>query len=295
MSGKHQPTIDSVTGYETTGHEWNGILELNTPFPRIVIVALILAFLLSLVLWVLLPAWPTGRDYTRGLLKLDQGQEADQGYQALLQVRSDWRSRFAADDYPALTSDGVLMEKAMPAASRLFADNCSACHRLGGTGGPGFPSLADRDWLWGGDPATIAETITVGINSTDPNTRSSQMPAFGRDGILTREQISAVTDYVLSLSSGKPDPASAGAKIFSENCAACHGEGGRGGLGTGTPSLVDEQWIYGGTRDDIMTTLQGGRQGVMPTWKARLEPTDIHLLALYVSRLNQTAAKEVTP
>ena len=105
-------------------------------------------------------------------------------------------------------------------------------------------------------------------------------------------------DFTRSLS-GLPVPADAdlalGKKVFAETCAACHGEGGRGGLGTGAPSLVDEQWIYGGTRDDIMTTLQGGRQGVMPTWKARLEPTDIHLLALYVSRLNQTAAKEVTP
>lgn len=115
------------------------------------------------------------------------------------------------------------------------------------------------------------------------------MPAFGRDGILTREQILAVADYVLALSSGKADPASAGGKIFAENCAACHGEGGRGGLGTGAPSLADDQWIYGGTRADILTTLQNGRQGVMPSWKGRLAPADIHLLALYVSRLAKAA------
>jgi len=289
MSGGHRQIVDPVTGYETTGHEWNGIRELNTPFPRFVIVVLLITVVISAVMWILLPAWPTGHGYTPGLLGLTQEGEAVQGFKAIADGRASWRSRFAGDDFASLASDEAVMGMAMPATARLFADNCAACHRVGGTGGPGFPSLADQDWLWGGDPATVAETVSVGINSTDPDTRSSQMPAFGRDGILTREQISAVADYVLALSSGKADPASAGGKIFAENCAACHGEGGRGGLGTGAPSLADDQWIYGGTRADILTTLQNGRQGVMPSWKGRLAPADIHLLALYVSRLAKAA------
>lgn len=289
MSGEHRQIVDPVTGYETTGHEWNGILELNTPFPRLVLAALLVSVAIAAVMWVLLPAWPTGQGYTRGILGLTQEGEAAEELEAITGGRAAWRNRFARDDFASLASDPAVMSSAMPAAARLFADNCAACHGVGGTGGPGFPSLADQDWLWGGDPATIAETVSLGINGTDPDTRSSQMPAFGRDGMLTRDQISAVADYVLTLSTGKPDAASEGGKIFADNCAACHGEQGQGGLGAGAPSLADGQWIYGGTRMDVLTTLQNGRQGVMPSWKGRLAPADIHLLALYVSRLREAA------
>lgn len=278
---------DPVTGYETTGHDWNGIRELNTPFPRIVIWALALAFAYSLVTWVLLPAWPLGRDYTRGLLGLDQGKIAIDGYKALTKARADWETPFASGDFTALAKDKPLMARAMPAAARLFGDNCAACHGAAGTGGPGFPNLADGAWLWGGDPDTIAETLRFGINSPHPDTRISQMPAFGRDGILPPKDIAAVADYVLTLSSGKADPHSPGGVIFAENCTACHGEAGAGGLGIGAPVLSDDHWIYGASREKILTTLRLGRQGVMPAWQDRLSAADINMLALYVTSLGQ--------
>lgn len=287
MSGPphHEPEVDPVTGYETTGHEWNGIRELNTPFPRIVLVALALAFAYSVVAWVLLPAWPLGRDYSRGLLGLDQQAAAVQGYLHLTEERADWTTPFASGDFAALAADPALMERAMPAAARLFADNCSACHGAKGTGGPGFPSLVDGNWLWSGDPQAIAETLRFGINSAHPDTRFSQMPAFGRDAMLSSEEIAAVLDHVLTLSSGQADTASPGAMVFADNCASCHGDDGRGGLEIGAPSLVDDHWIYGGSRDDILTTLRGGRQGVMPAWEGRLNDAEINMLALYVAGL----------
>src|SRR5690606_33317284 len=108
MSAPHTREVDPVTGHDTTGHDWNGIKELNTPFPRIVIWALVLTFLYSVVAWILLPAWPTGRDYTRGLLGLDQGGEAVAGYRALSTGRQGWLDRFAAGDFAALQADAAL-------------------------------------------------------------------------------------------------------------------------------------------------------------------------------------------
>jgi len=272
------PDVDPVTGYETTGHDWNGIKELNTPFPIFVITILGLTVVYSIIAWLLLPAWPTGRDYTRGLLGLDQGEMAVAGYQRLADGREDWMARFVAGDFDAIVADQALMAKAMPAAHRLFLDNCAACHGTDATGGPGFPDLADSDWLWGGDPATIAETLRVGINSPHPETRFAQMPAFGHDQMLERAEIETLTSYVQALSTGQADPDGEGGTLFADNCASCHGDGGVGGLGIGAPSLVDGHWIYGGDRATIFATLQRGRQGVMPTWADRLSEAEINLL-----------------
>jgi cytochrome c oxidase cbb3-type subunit 3 len=288
MSG-HRQEIDPVTGYETTGHDWNGIRELNTPFPRIVIWALALAFAYSIVAWVLLPAWPTGRDFTRGLLGLDQGEVALSRLERLDRRRADWLARFETADFAALASDEALMARAMPAAARLFRDNCAACHGEGGKGGPGFPNLADDHWLWGGSPEAIAETIRVGINSTHAETRYAQMPAFGKDGMLAPAELAALTDHVVALGEGTSEPDGEGAAIFAENCAACHGEGGAGGLENGAPSLVDRASIYGQDRETVWRTLQGGRAGVMPHWQERLGEAEIHLLAIFVAGIGSGA------
>ncbi len=286
--GVHKSDIDPVTGYETTGHDWNGIRELNTPFPRIVIWALVLTFLYSVVAWVLLPAWPIGRDFTRGLLGLDQGEVALAGYERLEEARSDWMAAFANEDIATLQADTALMTRVRPAAARLFADNCAACHGAGGLGGPGFPNLADSAWLWGGTPETIVETLRVGINSAHPDSRFAQMPAFGRDGLLERQDIMAVAEYVVALGRGQADPNSAGAAVFATNCVACHGEEGRGIVDNGAPSLTSNHWIYGGDLQTIVTTLWNGRQGEMPTWEDRLSTGEINMLALYVAGLSAT-------
>lgn len=277
----HPPEIDPVTGYETTGHEWAGIRELNTPFPRIAAIALLLTFLYSLVAWVLLPAWPIGRDYTRGTLGLDQGHMALERFGAMKTLRQDWLARFATPDFPALAADQPLMASAMPAAARLFADNCAACHGAKGHGGPGFPALDDADWLWGGAPETIAETITLGINATD-DSRVAEMPSFDWLDPADRQ---VLADHVASLPTGASSPDSPGAALFAENCAACHGEGGTGGLLAGAPSLTDASVIYGQDQTTVLATLRQGRTGVMPAWSGRLSQAEINLLALYVSTL----------
>jgi cytochrome c oxidase cbb3-type subunit 3 len=279
--GGHFET-DPVTGYETTGHDWAGITELNTPVSKFVTVSLALTFAYSVVAWILLPAWPLGRDYTRGLLGLDQTEIAVVGLRELEATRQDWLTRFAEPDFAALEADATLLAEALPAADRLFQDNCAACHGTGGVGGPGFPTLGDADWLWGGEAETIAETLRVGINADHPDTRISEMPSFNW---IERADRLALAEYVAALPSGTTDPASPAAALFTENCVACHGELGVGGLTVGAPSLADTSVIYGQDPPTVMMTLLNGRHGVMPSWSGRLSPEEINLLALFVALL----------
>lgn len=275
--------IDPVTGYDTTGHDWGGITELNTAFPKIVIWALIVTHVYAVIAWILLPAWPLGRDYTRGLLGLDQGVEAVEGFRKLSAGRQGWLDRFAAPDLAALQSDAGLMAQAMPVAQRLFADNCAACHGTSAQGGPGFPVLADRYWLWSGDPQEIAVTIRHGINADDADTRIAEMPAFDWMGRPDRE---ALAQYVAALQTGTADAAGPAAALFAENCAACHGDDGGGGLGIGAPSLTDGSVIYGQDPQTVFQTITHGRRGVMPAWTGRLSEAEVNLLAVYVANLS---------
>jgi len=281
--------IDPVTGYATTGHDWNGITELNTPLPRIVVWALVLTFLYSVLAWVLLPAWPYGRDYTRGLLGLDQVERAEAARAPLVAARADWLHAFAGDDFAAAAENPALRALAWPAAARLFADNCALCHGREAHGGPGFPSLRDGDWLWGGSSEEIAHTLRIGINAEHPETHFAVMPAFGRDRILDGTEIAAVTDHVLALAEGHADPDSPGAQVFSDNCVACHGDDGSGGFLTGAPALSHGRWIYGGDRAAIMASVRNGRQGVMPAWEGRLSEAEINLLAAWIAGLEPEA------
>lgn len=274
--------IDPVTGYDTTGHEWGGIKELNTPFPKIVIWALALTFIYSMIAWILLPAWPLGRDYTRGLLGLDQEVMAVTGFREMDEARQEWLERFVNPDFSSIAADSTLVARAMPAAERLFEDNCAACHGPKGSGGPGFPKLDDKNWLWSGNPATIADTVKVGINSDHPDTRWAEMPSFDW---MDRGDRLALAGYVAELPTGSADHHSAAAVLFEENCVACHGDRGAGELENGAPSLIDAATIYGQDPDKVLETLRGGRRGVMPSWSGRLGPEEINMLALYVSRL----------
>jgi len=283
--------IDPVTGYEFTGHEWGGIKELNTPFPKIALLALVLTFAYSVVAWILLPAWPLGRDYTRGLLGLDQQKMAEERLSDLAKLRADWLYRFENPDFDALASDAALMAVAMPAAARLYQDNCAACHGRDGHGGPGYPVLHDDHWLWGGTPEQIALTLQVGINAAHPETRWAEMPTF--DWMDRAERV-ALAEYVAALPTGAANHESEAAMLFAENCATCHGEGGIGGLMNGAPSLVDDAVIYGQDVQTIMETLRRGRRGVMPYWSARISEAKINVLALYVARLAARPEGEAT-
>jgi len=278
---------DPHTGHMTTGHEWNGITELNTPVPRLVYVALALTVVFSLIWWLLFPAWPLGETATRGLLGTDQHARVAQDLRAAAEARADWTGRIAEAEPAAVASEPDLMAHVRQAGPALFEDNCAACHGMRGRGGPGFPSLADDAWLWGGAPATVLETLRVGINDTHPETRVSQMLAFGRDGILSRREVDRVTAYVLSLSEPPADAASvaaieAGRRIFADNCASCHGPNGTGLTELGAPDLTDGAWIYGGDREAVFASVWRGRQGHMPAWEGRLSGVELKILAAYV-------------
>jgi cytochrome c oxidase cbb3-type subunit 3 len=279
---------DPHTGYLTTGHEWNGIKELNTPVPRPVYFFLITTALFALGYWILFPAWPLGVSYTRGLLGIDQRTSVNEALQRAAQDRATWAKRIETESYPAIQADPALMTVVRQTGRTLFGDNCAACHGTNARGSKGFPDLTAESWLWGGDPESIAETIRVGINSTHPDSRVAQMLAFGRDKILPRTDVENVVGYVQSLShaaAAKQIPAdrlAAGAKVFADNCASCHGDDGKGKSDVGAPDLTDRNWIYGGDAQSLFTTVWHGRQGHMPTWENRLGVLDRKILALYL-------------
>jgi len=285
---------DPKTGYLTTGHEWNGIKELNTPVPRAVYFFLIATALFSIGYWILMPAWPLGSTYTKGLLGRDQRTTVAESLKQLALDRSVWTAQIEAKSYSEIQGDPRLMEGVRDTGRTLFGDNCAACHGRNATGSKGFPNLTAQSWLWGGAPETIAETIRVGINSAHPESRTSQMPAFGRDGVLPRGDIENVVAYVRSLSNpagidAPPEQVAAGRAVFAANCVACHGEAGRGNTELGAPNLTDQVWIYGDDRQSIYTTVWGGRQGHMPTWEGRLPGLDRKILALYLVDLRTPA------
>ncbi len=281
---------DPVTGRHTTGHEWNGIEELETPVPRVVLFFLAATTLFAIGYWILMPAWPLGVSYTKGLLGFDQREVVTRQVRDAAFARAAWTDRIARASFEEIAADPTLMRHVREAGRTLFADNCAVCHGVKGTGGPGFPNLAAGAWLWGGDPATIAETIRIGINSTHEGTRVSQMMAFGRDGVLTGQQVLNVGAYVRSLSGQSLSEAergrlAAGKEVFAANCVVCHGDNGKGKHDVGAPDLTDQFWIYGGDVQSVHTTIYGGRQGYMPHWQDRLSPVETKLLTLYVLTL----------
>ena len=284
---------DPLTGHETTGHEWDGITELNTRVPRSIWFFVFVTHLWALILWFLLPTWPLITTYTKGILGIDQRDEVQESIVVANAARADWTDRVDALPVADILGDGELMARVTNTAHQLFGDNCAGCHGTAATGGPGFPSLADDDWLWGGDPDTMMETLRVGINADHPETRVSQMLAFGRDGILGRDDIRTVVDYVQSLSGTplSPERTAAGAAIFAENCASCHGADAHGSRDLGAPNLTDDIWIYGGDAASLFTTVHDGRQGWMPTWEGRLTETERKILTVYLQDIQRKATQ----
>jgi cytochrome c oxidase cbb3-type subunit 3 len=279
--------VDEVSGTETTGHEWDGIKELNTPLPRWWLGLFYLCILWAVGYWIVMPAWPGISGYSHGLLNRSQRDTVMAEVGELKAARRLREHALAGATLAQIQSNPDLLQFAMAEGRTAFGDNCAACHGSGGQGGHGYPNLNDDFWLWGGKLADIQHTITVGIRSTDPNTRQSQMPAFGRDGILKPEQINDLTEYVVRLS-GRDADANAvrrAGKLFADNCAMCHGPSGRGDRKMGAPNLTDNDWLYGPGREDIHDQIWNGHGGVMPTWAGRLSPEEIKALAVYVHSL----------
>ncbi len=197
-------------------------------------------------------------------------------------------AKLAAASLAEIVADPQLFDFARAQGRAAFADNCAPCHGAGGGGAKGYPNLNDDDWLWGGKLADIEHTIRHGARAGDEKGHQGKMPAFGRDGILKATEISAVADYVRSLS-GLPAEQGAdlalGKKIFADNCAACHGPEGKGNREVGAPNLTDAIWLYGPAKETIVQGIVNGRGGVMPTWQGRLDEATIKALTVYVHTL----------
>ena len=281
------PERDEISGVDTTGHEWDGIKELDNPLPRWWLWIFYASIVWSIGYWVVMPAWPLISDYTRGVIGHSQRLNIIADMDALKTARAGLGEKLAGASLESIEADPELQQAALAWGKSAFGDNCATCHGAGGQGAKGYPNLNDDIWLWGGTLDDIRHTITVGVRSTDADTRTSQMPAFGRDGILPDPEIRDLAELVLSFSgrSTNAEAVSRAQESFVNNCAVCHGEDGKGKLEFGAPDLTDADWLYGGDKATIVETITNSRAGVMPTWAGRLDAPTINALAVYVHSL----------
>lgn len=279
---------DDVSGTATTGHEWDGIKELNTPLPRWWLYTFYATVIWGIAYTIAYPAWPMLTSATPGLLGWSSRATLDQQMATAREAQKANLDKIAAMSVDDILKDPQLLSFAQAGGAAAFKVNCVQCHGSGAAGFAGYPNLNDDDWLWGGTPDALYATLKHGIRyAADPDTRDSQMPAFGADGILLPEQIDQVANYVVSMSGGEADAAKTetGKTIFAENCASCHGEDGKGLREFGAPNLTDKIALYGGTLDNIKSQIVKPRLGVMPGWTHRLDDATIKQLAVYVHTL----------
>jgi cytochrome c oxidase cbb3-type subunit 3 len=282
---------DSVTGRDTTGHEWDGIKELNTPLPTWWLYTFYACVAFAAV-WVLLyPALPfwgaTGITGWTARGALPAQVEAARAEQAPI------LARIAAMDPAAVAADEQLRAFSLAGGRAAFANHCAACHGAGGEGRPGgFPALGDDHWIWGGSHDAIRTTIAHGIrNQEDEEARiGAPMQAYLTSGQLTRAQINDLVQHILNYTGRATDAAAAarGAELYGEagaNCASCHGERGEGIRDVGAPPLNTRIFVYGGDAAALYASIAQGRAGVMPPWRTRLDPATITMLTVYVHAL----------
>jgi cytochrome c oxidase cbb3-type subunit 3 len=278
---------DSLSGQMTTGHEWDGLKELNTPLPKWWLYTFYASCLFALVWVILYPAIPlqgwTGLTgwTARGALPAQMEAERQRIEPMLARLRAASPEQIAAD--PDMRAFAL-------AGGRIgFANNCASCHGAGGQGAAGgFPTLADDDWLFGGSLEAIQHTILHGVRAGESDEeRGIAMPAYLTTGMLTQAQINDVAEHVLGFTGRATDQASAtrGAELFAENCASCHGDNGEGNRDMGAPRLNDRIWLYGGDKHNVVRSIAYSRAGVMPSWRNRLDPAMVNMITLYVHAL----------
>jgi len=280
--------IDHVSGRSTTGHEWDGIKELNTPLPRWWVLTFYATILWAVAYWVVYPAWPLVTGYTAGALNYTNRAAVTKDLAELETMRGDKMKVLAGASLAEIEKDPNLLSLARARGKTVFADNCAPCHGSGAAGAKGYPNLNDDDWLWGGSLEQISQTIQFGARSGNPKGHEGQMLAFGRDGILKPEEVVTVANYARSLSGLSTEIGfnmATGKKIFEDNCAACHGKDGKGNQEMGAPNLTDQIWLYGSDQAAIVETITNGRAGVMPAWADRLDSVTIKALTVYVHSL----------
>lgn len=286
------PHKDEITGVDTTGHEWDGIRELNNPLPKWWIYSFYVSIIWSIIYWILMPAWPIltsdGWTYTKGLLGYSQRAVVAAEIQEAQAKLAPFRDKIAASDFSEIVTNPELMTVALAGGKAAFGDNCAPCHGSGAQGAVGFPNLNDDEWIWGGSLDEIHITLKHGIRwDADDDSRFSQMPAFLADEILERAQVEDVATYVLTLNGSfeATEQSARGSVVFAEQCASCHGADGTGNVEFGAPNLADHIWLFGGDLPTIVETVSYSRSGVMPAWSNRLSPGTLKELALYVHSL----------
>ena len=283
-----KPEIDDVTGVDTTGHEWDGIKELDNPLPKWWLWTWYACIIWAVAYWVVYPAWPTMNGYTKGIWGYSQRQVVSDNIAAARAAQSKFLNAIRDKSLEDIQKDPELLRFALAGGKASFKDNCAPCHGRGAEGSKGYPNLNDDDWIWGGTPSAIYETIRFGIRSSHDDTRLSDMPKFGVEEILEKAQIDDVANYVLSLSGasgGDEASVTRGAAVYVENCASCHGDDGSGMAPLGAPNLKDALWLYGGDKPAVIESISTGRGALMPHWAGRLDDTVLKELTLYVHSL----------
>ena len=264
----------------TTGHVWDGDLrEMNNPLPRWWVWLFVITIVFALVYLVLYPGVGTYKGQLKWTSLGEYQTEVDKGNANVAPIYA----KFASMSPEQLSKD----QQAMAIGERLFMNNCSQCHGSDARGGKGFPNLTDGDWLHGGDPAAISETITKG--------RVGVMPPMGA-AVGTPDDVRNVAQYVLSLSGSPHDSlkASLGKAKFGA-CAACHGMDGKGNVAVGAPNLTDDIWLHGWGENAIVAMINNGKTTEMPAQTAKLTEPQIQVLTAYVWGKSHQGAAAASP
>lgn len=280
MADKHDPYEA-----EDTGHVWDeNIRELENPPPRWWMICLHLSWITVVIYLVLYPSIPLLRESTKGVLGWTQIKHLNAQVAEIEKIRKPFNDKIEMMSIDDLLKDSELLGFAQASARALFGDNCAPCHGAGGQGGPGFPILADDDWLYGGSLEAIMETITDG--------REGSMPAHGE--ILSQKEIDDVVAFVVGLSSGKDHEGGravfAGQTEGEASCMMCHSEDAKGNPEMGGPNLTDGIWRFDGSEAGIRRTIINGvneegaltRKAMMPEFGEKLSKIQIKKLALLV-------------
>lgn len=279
MSNKNQP--DKIGD---TGHLWDGNLrELTNQPPRWWMLSFWASIAWVIVYFILYPAIPLATSYTKGIMGWTQMNEYQQDLGSIEEIRAPFESRIQSMTPAQILADRELTQYTVRSAKVLFGDRCAPCHGAGGAGNPGYPVLADDDWLYGGTVETIHTTISAG--------RQGVMPGFGAS--LNPQQIDDLATHVVAMSQGSEH--APGKELFmSAGCIACHGMDGKGVQAMGAANLTDAIWRFApGGEESVKHTITHGvnaggadsRNAVMPGFASQLSSTEITKLAVYVHQL----------
>jgi cytochrome c oxidase cbb3-type subunit 3 len=268
-----------MAGDNTTGHVWDeNLRELNNPLPRWWLWLFVITVVFAGIYLALYP----GLGSNTGTLQWSSLSQYERERAAAQAKVAPLFATYASTPAQQLARD----PKAMALGERLFANNCAACHGADARGSKGFPNLTDNDWLWGGTPDKIEETITKG--------RIGAMPPMAA-AVGSAQDVRNVANYVLSLSGSPHDAFAAGqGKAKFVACAACHGPDGKGNQALGAPNLTDKVWLHGWGEDAVIAMINNGKTNQMPAHGERLSPEQIHVLAAYVWSLSNAVAKAGT-